>query len=112
MEKTSVISLPFLDLMGRIIIDVDTTFIFSPAQKAIDWTKLQKQSFALLTSSSHCLQLWGYHCLHMMSSGFLQLDNAAVSSNAPPEKGFIFGQIKELLVKTQEIVHMMLLDFR
>ncbi|XP_017770844.1 PREDICTED: E3 ubiquitin-protein ligase listerin [Nicrophorus vespilloides] len=112
-NKISITDLVFLHELGNVIGHVNANHIFQTHIAGMPkWSKVLKQCCTLLINSEHSLQLWGYNMLITLSSGLIEVDSKSVDTNTPHEKGMIFEQFKDLLVRTHNIVSIMLHDFK
>lgn len=105
--------LPLFKAFGNCLPEIENSYIFkNPLETMPKWSKLLKSSLPLLLNANDGLQLWGYHMLMAMTSGLVEVDSVSVTTNTPHQKGLILEQFKETLIKTQDIVQTMLLEFK
>lgn len=111
-EPVRMTSLPLIQQFGSCLNSIESHYIFkSNDERTPKWSKLLKICCSLLTNSQHSLQLWGYHMLLCLVPGFIEIDSSTISCSKP-KKDLVLKEFTDLLVQTQDIVRVMLIDFK
>ena len=105
--------LPLVEQFDKVFEHFDYNFICKSNDGSLPkWSKFLRHCCTLLTHPKCSVQIWSYKMLVVLLPGLVEIDSVSVNTNTPHEKGLIFEQFKDLLLRTQEIVQSMLLDFK